>query len=97
MTYGIENYEKKQIFENRKLEPVYVDNGQTSHIGLAVNGDLNLLIRNDEKVSVEYIVPDILSAPVKKGKVVGSARYFIDNNLYTELPIYTTDDSKNRL
>lgn len=94
MTYGIENYEKKQIFENRKLEPVYVDNGQTSHIGLAVNGDLNLLIRNDEKVSVEYIVPDILSAPVKKGKVVGSARYFIDNNLYTELPIYTTDDSK---
>jgi len=94
MTYGIENYEKKQIFENKDFEPVYVDNGQTSHIGLAMEGDLNLLLSDSENVRIEYNVPHTLSAPQEEGNVVGSAKYYIDDNLYADIPIYTTDESR---
>lgn len=94
MAYGIENYEKKQIFEEKVFDPVFVDNGQTSHINLTMEGDLNLLLRRDEKVNIEYNVPDVLSAPLNKGKVVGSVKYYIDDSLLAEIPICTIDESK---
>ncbi|TAH65615.1 MAG: D-alanyl-D-alanine carboxypeptidase [Anaerolineaceae bacterium] len=94
MTYGIDNYEKKQIFEKIELDPVYVDKGQTSHIGLALEGDLNLLLRKDEKVIIKYSIPNILLAPLEEGKEVGSAKYYIDDCLYADIPIYTTDECK---
>ncbi len=93
MTYGIENYQKKQIFEVKELNPVFVDKGQTSHIGLAMKGDLNLLLRDDESVRIEYSIPKILSAPQNKGSKVGFAKYYINDILYTIIPIYTTDES----
>ncbi len=94
MAYGIDNYEKKQIYEEKEFNPILVDNGQTSHIGLAMEGDLSLLLRNDEEVNIDYNIPDLLSAPVEKGKVVGKVDYYIDDTLYAEIPIYTTDESK---
>lgn len=94
MTYGIENYEKRQIFEEMELDPVFVDNGQTSHIGLAMEGDVNLLLRYDEKVRIEYDIPHVLSAPQEEGNTVGSVKFYIDENLYADIPIYTTDASK---
>ena len=36
MTYGIENFEKKQIFEEVNLDPVYVEDGQRAYIGLDI-------------------------------------------------------------
>ncbi len=94
MTYGIENYKRKQIFENKDFEPVYVDKGQTSHIGLGMEGDLALLLRDNEKVRIEYNIPEALSAPQEVGNIVGSAKYYIDDNLYADIPIYTIDGSK---
>lgn len=94
MNYGIDNYEKKQIFEEIELDPVYVENGQTGYIGLDIKGDLQVLLGKDEKVRVEYDLPEYLTAPVDKGQQVGSAKYYIDDKLYTEIPIFTTDSSK---
>lgn len=94
MTYGIDNYEKRQIFEKMDLDPVYVEKGQTSYIGLTMEGDLNLLLRADEKVNIEYNIPEILSAPQEEGSIVGAAKYYINNTLYADIPIYTTDESK---
>ena len=94
MTYGIENYEKKQIFENKKFDPVYMEDGQTEFIGLDITGDLNILIGKGEKVSIEYDIPEYLTAPVYKGQQVGCARYYIDGRLYTEIPIYSADESQ---
>ena len=94
MTYGIENYEKKQIFEEKIFNPVYVEDGQTEFVGLKISGDLNILIGKDEKVHIEYNIPEYLTAPVNKGQQVGSAKYYINGKLYTEIPIYTTEESK---
>jgi D-alanyl-D-alanine carboxypeptidase (penicillin-binding protein 5/6) len=94
MTYGIDNYERKQIYEKKTLDPVYVENGQTSIVGLNMEGDINLLLRNDEKIRIEYDIPDQLLAPIEVGQLVGSAKYYIDENLYANIPIFITDESK---
>jgi len=94
MEYGIGNFEKKQIFEDKKFNPVYVDDGQREFIGLKIEGDLNLLLGKEEKVRIEYDIPDYLTAPVNKGQQVGCAKYYINGKLYTEIPIYAAEESR---
>lgn len=94
MTYGTNNYERKQIFEAKEFDPLFVEDGQNPVIGLNVEGDMEILLRNDEKVSIKYDIPKSLSAPIRSNQQVGSAKYYIDENLYSEIPIYTTAESK---
>ncbi len=90
MSYGVENYEERQIFRDVDLEPVFVEDGQEKYEYLNMEGSLTLLMREDEKVKIVYQVPRSLKAPVKQGDLVGSAKYYIDEVLYAEVPIYTT-------
>lgn len=94
MNYGIDNYERKQIFEEKELDPVLVENGQNPVVGLEMEGDLELLLRDDEQVSIVYDLPKALSAPIELNQQVGTVKYYIDDNLYTETPIYTKEESK---
>lgn len=94
MSYGIDNYEKKQIFEQVELAPVYVENGQNSLLSLDLQGDLNLLLRHDEVVRIDYDLPDQLLAPIDAKQKVGSVKYYIDENFYADIPILTSDASK---
>jgi D-alanyl-D-alanine carboxypeptidase (penicillin-binding protein 5/6) len=92
MTYGLEHYDKKQIFQEVKLEPLPVKDGQKKLEVLSLKGDLFLLMRKDEKVRVEYELPQTLTAPVESQAVVGYASYYINDSLYTRLPILTTEE-----
>ncbi len=94
MSYGINNYEKKQIFQDIELSPVFVDHGQTRYEPLDMKGDLTLLIREDERVRIEYDIPKVLQAPVKANSIVGYAKYYINDEYYDQIPVYTTSDVK---
>ena len=92
MSYGLDNYKEKQIFEDIKLEPIFVKEGQQKLESLSMEGDLPLLLREDEIVRIEYDIPKVLEAPIKASSQVGNARYYINDMLYAEIPIYTTED-----
>lgn len=92
MNYGINNYEERQIFEDTKLNPVLVKDGQQKYETLKLEGNLTLLMRKDEKVEIAYDIPKELKAPVKAGSIVGNAVYYIDGVEYTRVPIYSTQD-----
>jgi serine-type D-Ala-D-Ala carboxypeptidase (penicillin-binding protein 5/6) len=94
MTYGIKNFENRQIFENIKLEPVFVNDGQQKYENLDLQGDISLLMGKYDKVRIEYDIPKALQAPVKSGSVVGYANYYINGIEYTKVPVYTTTDIK---
>ena len=94
MSYGIDIYERKQIFEEKDLGTLLVEDGQNPIVALGIEGDLELLLRNNEQVSIKYDLPKALVAPVKLNQQVGTAKYYIDDNLYSEIPIYTRDESK---
>lgn len=92
MTYGLENYKVRQIFRPIELDPIIVKDGQQRWENINLEGDISLLMRDDEMVDIAYDIPNYLQAPVKAGEVIGYARYYIDGYLYKELPIYTTTD-----
>ncbi len=94
MGYGIANYEERRIDQDIKLEPMLVKNGQVKYEELSMNGNLSLLMRRDEQVSVKYVLPEYLEAPVKADSVIGEVRYFIDGNYYSSVPIYALTEIK---
>lgn len=92
MSYGIKNYKEKQIYEPVDLEPAYVVKGKQRWEEFSMEGDLTLLLRDDETIKIEYDIPQVLKAPVKAEAIVGHAKYYIDDMLYAEIPIYTTEE-----
>lgn len=92
MNYGVKYYKPRQIYEDITLEPVFVKDGQEKYEVLNMDGDLTLLMRDDEKVRIEYELPQVLQAPIKEKTKVGIAKYYIDDVLYEQIPIYTTRD-----
>ncbi len=91
MNYGLENYEKRQIYEEVKLDPIAVKKGQNKLVALKLDGNISVLMRKDETVNVVYEIPAYLEAPVAQGVVAGYAKYYIDNMLYDQLPIKTVE------
>lgn len=94
MNYGIDNYSVKQIFEDKIFDPIFVKNGQVKYEKVTIEGDLTLLMREDEKVDIKYDLPNVLQAPVAADMMVGYAKYYINDILYAEVPIYTEEGIK---
>lgn len=94
MKYGLQYYEKKSIYDQGKvISPVPVLDGQETMEELFYpEKELHVLLREDEHVKVVYDLPEQLQAPIKKDMVIGSAKYYIEDVLIEEIPIYTTKD-----
>lgn len=91
MDYGMNNFELKQLFNANKIfNSVYVKNGQESYVDLFYEGDLSLLVNENEKVKVIYKVPKLLEAPVMANTTVGNAEYYIGDDLIANFPILTS-------
>ncbi len=90
MDYGMDNFELKQIFDVDKVfEPVLVEDGKENYVDLFYEGDISLLMSKDEEVKVVYKVPTVIKAPVIEETIVGSAKYYIGEELIEEIPILT--------
>lgn len=92
MTYGIEAFQKRDIYPNQVLEPVFVEEGQKKFEPVSLEGYISLLMREDETVRIEYDIPEKIAAPVAKDQIIGYANYYINDEFYTQIPIYTTED-----
>ena len=93
MNYGLNNYTKQIIMDHRvELPEVYVQDGQESSVKVYADGNLSLLLRQDEKVEAEYTVPTILSAPVIKNQEIGNLNFYINGEFYTSVPVFTQEE-----
>lgn len=101
MTYGLRNYNYRDVFEPKNLGSIPVENGQYEGMKIGETAmtpvdfgtdqseiSLPLLLRQDENVRVNYQIPSKLKAPVKEGQQVGRVQYFLGNELLKEYPIY---------
>lgn len=101
MTYGLRNYNYRDVFERKNLGSIPVENGQYEGMKIGETAmtpvdfgtdqseiSLSLLLRQDENVRVNYQIPSKLKAPVKEGQQVGRVQYFLGNELLKEYPIY---------
>lgn len=54
--------------------------------------DISLLLSEQDEVHMELEVPDSLTAPVEAGKTVGWETYYVNGEVYAQLPITTAED-----
>ncbi|MBR1855078.1 MAG: D-alanyl-D-alanine carboxypeptidase [Lachnospiraceae bacterium] len=117
MEFGLENYEKREVgggesaFDEARLKPIPVENGQNAYLGGLTRvgveilerhdeeaGQANvhpkLLMREDEKVTVDFDMKRMLKAPVEPGTRVGTIRYSVDGKTWLTETIVTCEGVK---
>lgn len=97
MEYGLKNYEYRNVWEDMQIERIPVENGipesgklwDTAYTEAEIEGkeEIRLLLRKDEKVSVEIEQAGRLAAPIEAGQQVGTVRYYLGDGLIREFPI----------
>ncbi|MGN1140177.1 MAG: D-alanyl-D-alanine carboxypeptidase family protein [Oliverpabstia sp.] len=101
MTYGLRNYNYRDVFERKDLGSILVENGQYEGMKIGETAmtpvvfgtdqsemSLSLLLRKDENVRINYQIPSKLRAPVQEGQQVGKVQYFLGDELLKEYPVY---------
>ena len=101
MTYGLKNYEYRDVFDKKELPEIPVTDGIHEDLGIdeiavtpvvygasAQEQSLWLLLRSDETVTVDYQIPDHLEAPVTEGQQVGCVVYRLGDEILKEYPVY---------
>lgn len=93
MDYGRDNFMRNQIFYKDKVfVPIPVYEGLENTVELHYDGDMSLLMREDEMVRIVYELPQYLLAPITSNTAIGNAKYYVGNELFGEVPIYTSGD-----
>ena len=97
MEYGLKNYEYRNVWEDIQVERIPVENGipesgelwDTAYTEAEIEGkeEVRLLLRKDEKVSVEVEKAEQLAATIEAGQQVGTVRYYLGDGLIREFPI----------
>ena len=96
MQYGLDNYLLRQVDAEDMTFSVRVENGFTDGFPdpepaeLTVSAEaepFQVLLKNGEDVRRECTVPEIISAPVKEGDVLGTVTFSIDGIILQEYPV----------
>lgn len=96
--YGKEQYHYRDIYEEPEFNAIPVENGvsepSTAALTLGLREEekhLNMLLKEDEQVKRQLIVPDVLEAPVKAGELVGNMVYRLNGEIIKTYPVYTAE------
>lgn len=93
MDYGVDNFEKKQIFNTDKVfQPAFVKDGKENFVDLYYEGSIELLMKKDDVVKIEYKIPTVIGAPIGADTVVGNAKYYVNDELIQQFPILTAKE-----
>ena len=105
MTYGLANYEYRDVWEDIGKVTVLVKDGISveDHYdrNVVVKADvasrekeLRLLLRKDEKVEIKTEIEKSVPAPVKKGQKVGTVSYYLDGEKIKSFDIVTREEAQ---
>ena len=98
--FAFDSYDYYEIFEKNKTFPsLKIIDGKKDEVPLSLclgeqDQTLKVLMREDETTDIRYEYPKELKAPVKAGTPVGSASYYVGNELVASYPIYASDTAE---
>lgn len=109
VTYGMERYEYRDIYERREFQDIKVNNGIDSESGtpykeayvaaLIDDGgehSLPYLLCEDDEVEVRVQMADVLQAPVVEHEEIGTVCYYLNGSLVKSFPIITAEAVEER-
>lgn len=104
MSYGLEHYEYRDVWEEPSFGTIPVKGGipesgsleeqSYTHIALAPGAETmhrKLLLSEQEQITIETNLPEELSAPIEPGTIIGSVRYYLNGDIVQIYPITATD------
>lgn len=97
MNYGINNYNYKVVFEGIKnYKDLKVERGQKNSTGTTIDGNLSLLLSNNDVIDFQYDFPKEgkIKAPVKKGQIVGWLNIIVNGDVLKSYKICATKSVK---
>lgn len=107
MQYGIDYFEKKELdsitIDKKRLNPILIENAQGDKIGEKIYMPLQLkkskdthaiLLKNGEKITVEYKIADKLTAPVENNCYVGAVYFKLGDTVLREYRVETTEQAE---
>ena len=81
------------MFPDEMLMPIKERNGEDSAVEVRLKHQSNLVIpKGVNELSTVVVIPEYLSAPVKKGQRIGKAAFYSEKNLVCEIDIITVNN-----
>lgn len=100
MTYGLTEYESKDMEKKFVYEPIPVRDGVKPVVEVVLEkkekGELVLLLSQEDETQVKREVKHEIAAPVEQGEVVGYESYYVNGQLYKRYEIKTAESVELR-
>ena len=89
MNYGFEKYTKHSITPDTALPSLPVTEGtsQKLQIKRSSKDKFTILLTASDKIKISYDIPSYVNAPIRSGDIIGYEQYFLNDNLYYEIPL----------
>ncbi|MBR6581226.1 MAG: D-alanyl-D-alanine carboxypeptidase [Ruminococcus sp.] len=83
------------MFPDEMLMPMKIRGGCDTAVEIVLRQQSRLVVpKSVGELSTKVVLPEYLTAPVKKGQVIGTAAFYSDKNLVCEIDIIVKDDVK---
>lgn len=96
LEYGFANYRRYPVAVRgtRVRGRLPVTGGTAEGVALVLDGDLTLLIPRGEEQRITLVpaLPDVLPAPVERGRQIGHVRVLIDGRETAQIPVAAAED-----
>ncbi|EOD00540.1 D-alanyl-D-alanine carboxypeptidase family protein [Caldisalinibacter kiritimatiensis] len=88
LKYGIDNYEKRKIIlKNQVIETIKVYGAKNENLDLLASKDYSTIVKKGANISKDVEIKKDITAPVKKGEVIGKVTIYIDNKKEEEIEL----------
>ena len=105
-SYGISHYKQTDITDyDYGFTPVVVENGagdgrllgtRTQVQPVVRQTEQKMLLSEKDQVEIRQVMPEHLTAPVKKGTKLGSLDYYVNGTRTASMPVYAGADVRKR-
>lgn len=98
LNYGFSNYSFEEIKADLKEKTVPVLKGETDSVGIEAKGSVSFLCEKAKKGDIKQTVNwgKEITAPIKKGQIVGYIDIYSGEENIGQIPITATDNLKKR-
>ena len=95
--YGLEHYEKTDVYWKETLPALPVTDGVKDAVSLTQEqAELSLLLSETDEVRTELQLAESLPAPVEAGETAGWQNYYVNGELYAGIPVRTAERVEKR-
>ena len=75
-----------------ELKPIHIENGQVEQVKTVAQVESReLLMREEDRFSMDVLAPESLPAPVEAGEMVGTVIYYLNGEVFDLFPVCIED------